>query len=342
MMINKSNIMKSLLHIVCLPGFLALPLGISAQQTPVFSQYMINKYLVNPAIAGGNGITDINLVAREQYTAFQNAPRTFALTAQSRLLDDSYIMRKLRIRKNTDNASRFTNVGLGGSVFSDRNGIVSRTGMQFTYAYHINFNNRFQVSMGLTGGAYQYKVDDSNAVYVDSDDPVLLGEKKQFWVPDASISAYITNNQIYGGISITDVLGSGLKLGNDPLKENFSTLRNYVVLGGYNMNISENFRFEPSFLIRATSSIAQIDLNTRVRYMDSYWAGLSYRTNKTLVTMVGFNIDILQFAYAYDISLGDIQTYSGGSHEIMIGLKFGEKSTKRYRWIQKDETEFDM
>ena len=341
-MASNLKIMKNIKYILVLVGFISATGTLFSQQTPLFSQYTVNKYLLNPAVAGGNGITDVSLMLRDQYTGFTNSPRTFALTAQSRILNDSYIMKKLRIRKKQKNATRFTNVGMGGGIFSDRNGIMSKTGFQGTYAYHINFNNRFQLSMGLSGSLYQYRIDDAEAFIAQSGDPVLLGNKKQFWVPDASFGAYITNNQIYAGLTITDALGSSLSQGNDPLKDNFSTLRNYMIVGGYNMNINENFKLEPSFLLRATSISQQLDLNAKIHYLNSYWLGLSYRTNNTLVTMIGLNVDLFRFGYAYDANFGDLRTYSGGSHEFIIGVIFGENSTKRFRWIKKDEMEFDI
>lgn len=325
-------------------SFTALIVGQSvySQQSPLFSQYMVNKFLINPAVAGGNGYTNINMVAREQYTGFKNAPRTFAISAQSRLLNDSYIMKKLRIRKNANQATRFTNVGIGGSIFSDRNGIVTKTGFQFAYAYHINFNNRFQLSMGLSGSGYQYKLDDSNAVLANSDDPVLLGNKKQFWVPDATFGVYLTDNQWYTGATITDIFGSGLKLGSDPLKDNFSSLRNYIFLAGSKFNLDDNFKIEPSLLLRTTSMETRLDINTKVYYVDNYWMGLSYRSDKTIVCMVGVNMDIFHFAYAYDASFGSVKTYGSGSHELMLGVRFGDNNTRRFRWIKKDQMEFDM
>ncbi len=32
--------------------------------------------------------------------------------------------------------------------------------MQFTYAYHINFDNQYQLSFGLSISGYQFKLDD--------------------------------------------------------------------------------------------------------------------------------------------------------------------------------------
>jgi len=332
------NRRKLYLLLIILSG---IHLASFAQQSPVFSQYMVNKFLVNPAIAGANGYTDINMVAREQYVGFENAPRTFALTVQSRMLDESYIMRKLKLRKDASQKSIFTNIGIGGNVYSDRNGIVSKTGLQAAYAYHINFNNHYKLSMGLSLAAYQYKLDDENAMIIDPDDPVLMGNKKQFWVPDATFGVYFTDNRSYLGFAMTDLLGSGIKLGNDPIKENFSSLRNFNLMAGTVFNLSEDLNIKPSALARINSIESNVDINTRFFYQDAYWLGVSYRTDKTLITMVGIYVDMFRLAYAYDASFGTIKNYSSGSHEIILGVRLGDTSARRFRWLKKDEMEFD-
>jgi len=316
--------------------------NLSAQQTPVFSQFMVDKFLINPAIVGGNGYTDINMIAKQQYAGFENAPRTFALTAQSRLLDESYIMRKLRVRKNANQGSLFTNVGLGGSIYSDRNGLVSKTGAQVAYAYHINFNNRYQLSMGLALAAYQYKLDDAGSFIVDPDDPVLMGNKKNFWVPDAKFGVYFTDKRSFFGLTVTDLLGSGIRLGDDPIKENFSSLRNFYLMAGSNFNMNEDFSVKPAVLARINNIQTILDINTRVAYQDAYWLGLSYRTNNTLVTMLGLYVDMFKLSYAYEASFGAIQNYNSGSHELILGVRLGDNSARRFRWLRKDQMEFDM
>lgn len=308
----------------------------------MYSQYMVNKFIVNPAVAGANGYTDINMVARQQYVGLENAPRTFALTAQSRLLNESYIMRKLRVRRDANQGSIFTNVGLGGSIFSDRNGLVTKTGLQLSYAYHINFNNRYQLSMGLSLSAFQYKLDDDGVFIVDTDDPVLMGNKKQFWIPDATFGVFFTDNRSYIGVTMTDLLGSGIKLGDDPIAENFSSLRNYNIMVGTDININDDFRLEPSSLIRINSIQSSVDFTTQFYYQDTYWMGVSYRTNNTLIAMLGLNVDMFRFAYAYDVSFGAIKSYSSGSHEIIMGVRFGDNSTKRFRWLRRDTMEYDI
>ena len=61
------------------------------QQLPVYSQYMMNMFLINPAIAGADGYTSVNLTAREQWLGLPDSPSTQALSFQTRLLKRSYI-----------------------------------------------------------------------------------------------------------------------------------------------------------------------------------------------------------------------------------------------------------
>ena len=45
-----------------------------AQQFPIYSQYMMNSFLLNPAVAGHEGYTSVNLTVREQWLGLQDAP----------------------------------------------------------------------------------------------------------------------------------------------------------------------------------------------------------------------------------------------------------------------------
>jgi type IX secretion system PorP/SprF family membrane protein len=92
---------------------------LSAQQLPQYSQYMMNKFLINPAVAGSEGYTAFNLTAREQWIGFEDSPRTYALSAQTRVLKNSFISKGASVRKKRTGASRGGKVGLGGYIFTD-------------------------------------------------------------------------------------------------------------------------------------------------------------------------------------------------------------------------------
>ena len=71
-----------------------------AQQVPLYSQYMMNGFLLNPAVAGSEGYTAINLTAREQWLGLKDAPKTHAVSGQTRILKNSYISKGSNIRKS--------------------------------------------------------------------------------------------------------------------------------------------------------------------------------------------------------------------------------------------------
>ena len=69
--------MRRILYIaILLGGFLV---DGWSQQVPLYSQYMLNGFLLNPAAAGSEGYTAVNLTAREQWIGLQNGPGTYAL-----------------------------------------------------------------------------------------------------------------------------------------------------------------------------------------------------------------------------------------------------------------------
>ena len=117
--------------------------NVSAQQLPVYSQYMMNAFLMNPAVAGHEGYTAVNITAREQWVGMKDAPGTYAISLQSRLLKNSYISRSASVRKRRRIMSRSGRVGYGFYAFTDMAGAFSRTGIQGTYGYHISLAASF-------------------------------------------------------------------------------------------------------------------------------------------------------------------------------------------------------
>jgi hypothetical protein len=56
------------------------------------------------------------------------------------------------------------------------------------------------------------------------------------------------------------------------------------------------------------------------------WAGVSYRNNRSFGALIQFAINNqLRIAYTYDFDLGDLGSYSNGSHEIMLRYEFRYK-----------------
>jgi type IX secretion system PorP/SprF family membrane protein len=316
----------------------SLSVGVAfGQQFPMYSQYIMNGFLINPSFAGRDGYTTVNLTVREQWVGLAQAPSTYAASFQTRILKNSFISKSTSVRKKLVKPTKGGKVGLGGYVFNDNNGIMRRTGLQGAYAYHIPLgltggvpNN---MSFGLAMTAYQYAINTDGLIY-DHDDPLLNTFDRSVFIPDFNFGASFTTTKYYVGFAMTNLL-RGSVLFADSAANRRSELGHYFLTGGLKVPITRDWVLEPSAFIRSSDMLfkaVQMDLTSRIYYRDDYWAGLSWRTSDAVILMTGFKYDRFYFAYAFDFTLTDIRTQSFGSHELTLAVKFGE-SARRYRWI---------
>lgn len=320
--------------VIVLGALLLFALQGFAQQEQLFSQYTMNKFLINPAFAGHEGYTAYNLTARQQWLGFEDAPSTQAISGQARILKTSYISKSRSIKSRSRRRRPSGKVGIGGYIFNDMNGIVARTGGQFTYAYHL-FVGQGQLSFGVSLVAYQFRIDKDQITTYDPNDPLIDGNEDNLFIPDGNFGIYFSQAGFFAGLSATQLFQSALKFGSDNTFSNYKMYRQYYLMTGYRYDFGNSFEIEPSVLIKTNENLnIQADINVRGFYKKDYWLGFSYRTGDSFVTMVGIRIDKILVGYAFDYSLSDIQRISYGSHEIMIGLRFGDNA-RRYRWLNR-------
>jgi type IX secretion system PorP/SprF family membrane protein len=308
--------------------------GLYSQQLPQYSQYMMNKFLINPAVAGSEGYTAFNLTAREQWIGLENSPKTYALSAQTRILKNSFISKGAAVRKKKAAASRGGKVGLGGYIFTDNSGLVNRTGMKLTYSYHISFQ-RGQLSFGLSGCFYQFRIDKEAIRLYNPDDDLLNNYNNRMFIPDADLGIYYSDPKVFAGISASQLFSASLKFGESSY-ENFRLLRHYYLIGGFNFDINDYVIMEPSILFKMSEVwIPQVDLTAKFYFYENYWGGLSYRTGAqagAIILMGGLRVDKFYFGYSFDYTLSSIMRHSFGSHEFMLAVKLGD-TARRYKWL---------
>lgn len=322
--------MKRILYILLLlSGFF---LEAYTQQTPVYSQYILNGFLVNPAIAGSEGYTAVNLTVREQWVGFQDGPATYALSFQTRLMRESHISRGKSIKRRKKSAFRGGNVGLGAYIFNHHNGAVDRTGIRITYAYHLLLDEA-QLSFGLSMVGYQYRVDkDRVKLEFPENDQLWLNLQQSVFIPDADAGVYYTSKTIWGGFSVDQLFESAIKFG-DKGYDQLVLERNYHLMGGYDFIVNKEFTISPSSHLKfAENGKFQADISGRVYYKQSYWGGITYRTGQSLIVGAGVSVDRLVFGYAFDIGLNSIMKHSYGTHEFTFIAKLGDIN-RRHRWL---------
>jgi type IX secretion system PorP/SprF family membrane protein len=323
--------MKGLIYIMVL--LIGSAINGFSQQAPLYSQYLLNGFLLNPAVAGSEGYTAVNLTAREQWVGFQDGPGTYAFSFQARILRKSYISRSSGVKRRRPQNTRGGKVGLGGYIFNHRNGAVERTGIKGTYAYHIRLANS-QLSFGLSLVAYQYRLDDDKIRLEISEDNLWSGIHKSVLIPDADAGIFYSMRNLWAGFSVDQLFESVLKFG-DAGYDQFVMERNYYLMGGYDFDVKRDLVISPSFLLKfAENGKLQADISGKFYVQQKYWSGITYRTGQSIIVMAGVSVDRLIFGYAFDIGLSSIMKHSFGTHEFTLVAKIGN-NVRRYRWLNR-------
>ena len=313
-----------------------------AQQLPLYSQYLYNKFLINPAHAGSDGFASVNVTVREQWVGYDGAPRTYSVSGQARILKRGYKLKKTIFNKTKYSPKTDGRVGFGGYIFSDRNGLVQRTGFQGTYSYHFWVEDYTQLSLGLALTGYHFIINANETNFEDPNEPWLNDNlRRGVFVPDADFGIYLLNYKYDIGFSTQQIFGSAAKIGEYAYR-NFDMLRHYYLFGSYRFSGKVKSELEPSLLLKMSDQLRpQADVGFTYIYDQSLWAGLAYRTGGALISTIRFKfvpsevkLISMYIGYAFDYSLNPIQKATWGTHEISIAVKFGD-TAKRFRWLDR-------
>jgi type IX secretion system PorP/SprF family membrane protein len=235
---------KTTIRIILLILPLVFLQELKAQQLPIYSQYLMNGFMINPAFAGHDGYTSFNATARQQWIGFKDAPQTYSASWQTRLFRRSYKIKPNPFTKNNMLIpSTKGRVGLGAYVVNDRNANVARTGLSFTYAYHIILKDK-QLSFGLAIKAFQYRIFTENLTFGEAGDPVINSDlAKVAYSPDADFGVLLHGPKYYTGFSVSNLLETSVRVGANEMPD-FKTYRHYWLLGGYDFQVSREVEIE--------------------------------------------------------------------------------------------------
>lgn len=280
--------------------------GLKAQQVPQYAQYMLNNYILNPAVSGTEDFYEVKSNNRYQWVGVTDAPRTYVLSVHG--------------------PHRKHNMGFGGAVYSDVTGPTSRTGAYLSYAYHVKFSQKLKLSFGLGFGVMQFKIDGSKVTLKEGNDPAMSNGVMSVISPDATFGIQLYTKKFYFGISAPQLIGNKLKFFDNVSDAQSRLARHLLIMGGYTFNLGDNWTLQPSFLLKYVSPVPmQIDLGLKIGYRDVVWAGSAFRIKDAVSVMAGFNIGKnIILGYAYDFPMSSLKNYSSGSHEVMIGARFAK------------------
>ena len=277
--------------------------GLKAQQLPHYTQYMFNDFVINPAIAGVHNFYQIRTNHRFQWVGLTDPPMTNSLAFYG--------------------PHDKLDMGYGGYIYSDVTGPTSRAGITGSYAYNIAVSGDMRLSMGLSLGIMQYRIDGTQLNPADVSDPSILSLVSTSYLPDAGLGLYLYADDFYVGLSAAQLLNNSVKIFDN--KNGLNRLKTHInLIGAYRFHLDEDWLIEPSVMVKGTApKELGFDITARAEWKKMLWAGVSYRYHEAVGIMLGYSFEeMLFFGYAYDIGISSLRKYNTGSHEIMIGYRF--------------------
>jgi type IX secretion system PorP/SprF family membrane protein len=291
-----------------------------AQQDILLTQYMFNNLLVNPGYAGSKEYMMATLLYRNQWVGWDNAPTTQVASLHGPL--------------------GLTNLGWGGLISHDHEGVTDRTDVYANFAYHLTLNPNWKLGLGLRGG-FGYVVHKLPEVFWDVSDPIYSNDKVNNILPNLGAGAYLYNKEkYYVGVAAPEVLSydPDRSLSFDIDKDIYKQVRHYFVSAGAAVKLREDgeLMMRPSILMKYTKNAPlEGDFNLMFILNQRVWIGGTYRTGDAIAGVLELQLTKqLRLGYSYDFTTTDIKDYSSGSHEIMLGYDFGydiqKMKTPRY------------
>lgn len=277
---------------------------------PVYSQYLQNGLMINPAYTGSRGSLSGFLSYRMQWMGTKGSPVIQSLSLHTPMKNDK--------------------VALGIMAQFMQFGFTRSTGIYASYAYHIRVWNG-KLSFGLKGGA-----DISNTVFPNDNflttpgDPVFVNDKS-YVLPNVGAGLYYFSDNLFAGFSIPSFL-SYRKTGTGSVQP-FHRFSEYDLIfsGGGLIILSPLLKLKPSFLIdyslQSTKRLTQFDINSNLILADLIWLGASWRTSEQVIVgilQVQLNPQLM-FGFSYDYPVGRMNSYSKGSSEFVLRYEFGSR-----------------
>jgi type IX secretion system PorP/SprF family membrane protein len=281
-------------------GLLLYP--IFSQNDPVYSQYMFNPLIINPAYAGVHDMASLYAVYRNQWTGFGDGnPETFTVSGHS------------TIPKN--------NIGLGFTYVNDKVGIQESNEFNAIGSYKLDLGKHQFLSFGLQAGFFNLKYD-YNLNVKDDDDLFPEGGvgKGNQTSPTVGGGFLWTSKKLFIGLSVPRFLDMTI---DDETQSHLRINRNILVTGGYVFHLGNSLQFKPSVMVRYVEGTeVNYDLNASLLFKERVWFGTSVRTLNTMSVMTQIKAtDLITTGLAYEFPIDSKKLNQvGNTFELMLNL----------------------
>ena len=271
-----------------------------AQQDPMYTQYMYNMSVINPAYAIDDmGLLKVGGIYRNQWAGIEGAPETATFFAHTPLSN---------------------RVEAGISVVHDEiGGIVKENNLFADIAYVLPVSETTKLSFGVKAGVTFFDADLTTLVTPEQMyDPALQNISEAF--PNFGVGTYLFGENYYVGFSAPNLFTAKHLENETGLARLGEESIHYYLTGGYVFDLNEDFKLKPAFMVRGVEDAPlSVDITANVLMYDRFEAGIAYRLDNTISGLVNFRVTPeLRIGYAYDHLTNNLGSYTDGTHEIMV------------------------
>jgi len=322
-----------------------------AQQRPHYTQYILNNYILNPALSGIENYVDLKLSTRDQWVGLTGAPRTSYFSIQGPIGKKDYRTSSTSFQIPGQNPrgryywENYTAAephhGIGLTMVNDRTGSFNRFTINATYAYHLGLSPTMNLSAGFSGGITNISIDRTKHDFSgtgDIYDPATgtsISKELNKIRPDLGFGMWLYTKNYFIGLSAQQIIPQKLSFVDDAAILTKGRLVPHLFLsGGYRFLLTDDINAIPSVMLKYVQNSSKNDfqpeLNLKLQYQDLFWLGGSYRYEDGYAAMGGLNIgNTFNVGYAYDFTTTALNTVSKGTHEIMVGFLLGNKYSEK-------------
>jgi len=312
---------------------------LQAQQKPHYTQYILNQYIINPALTGIENYVDVKASHRMQWVGIQDAPVTSYLTIHGPIGKKDYKTTATSFSVSGENprgknyweeyVASEPHHGWGVQIVNDRTGPLNHFSGYGTYAYHVGLSPQTNLSAGIGLGVTNLSLQTDKLRFNTSVDPAVYGSgvlnSLNF---DMNAGLYLYSADYFIGLAAHQIVPSKIDFSNN----NISTKKgkhipHFFASAGYRFLLNEDFNLIPSAMVKYVQPApVQFEGNAKLQYRDLLWVGASYRHLDGVAAMVGLNIsNTFNIGYAYDYTTSRLNNFTKGTHEFMVGFTIGNK-----------------
>ena len=301
--------------ILILACWCTAPVAVSAQQFSQSSLFWLDPVQFNPAYAGLDNSLSMTATYRTQWTGLPGSPTELRLSAHLPVY--------------------FLSSGFGIEAERDELGARSLTRFGASWSYQIvrptavwSFGASARVlQLSLNGGMLRTP-DGSyeDGITVHNDDLLPTGQADNSGVSFGAGIFYQAEN-LEGGLSVQNANAAAIEFPGF----SYGFGRQYNGYLRARFDLIRNFELLPMLAVYSDGTQHQAIGGATLRYDENFFAGAAYRgyngnTSDALVILGGVNLsDQFSIAYAYDLTLSELQTVNDGSHEIVIKYNLGKR-----------------